>query len=490
MKPAIAFLFSLIAAPLALAFPAGSDVFSSAPALLNVSNDTSDHTSLATFTAQPSEPSIAGVSPFRSAWWTWRPEADGLAVIEVLPSPITPPSGQVLCGVFTGTTVSNLSNVAGGLGVLSQGGVRLYVPVSVSTTYHIKADSGSPTAALVLRIRLISRTAGSYTGVMSSFELGKNRMVQVTRTATGAFTAKVRTPSATMAHRGRMNAFGQAYLPMPGSSFDAPRFVEVDFAGVSVLPCLVETSGERSELKLYPHQILSAKSPTPTAGYYTAGLDMLVGAGFFTGRISTTGSVKWAGRTIDGTPFTVGSRVASSMAGSNIVPLFAALHRGKGALAMIVQVENNAPNHLGNLEGIYNRPPAPGAVFLPAGLSLSIVNLYGGRYTPPQPGQRAMNFRQSSNGAGVFYVNSWGMELANTIQENFNFGTNNKFTFSNQTLRPALVLNTRSGLITGSIDNTSTTKRRISAVLTGGMMPFVLGYATGTTTTLRVLGHQ
>lgn len=217
---------------------------------------------------------------------------------------------------------------------------------------------------------------------------------------------------------------------------------------------------------------------------------MVVGTGFFTGRISTTGSVKFSGRMHDGTPFTVGSRLFWSKSGGNTIPLFVSLHRGKGVLAVTADVGSSVPNSLVPLGGFYIRPPAPGAVFLPDGVTLSITNFYGGRYSPPQAGQRAMNFRQSSNGAGILYVNPWGMELANQIVEGFNFGTNNKFAFTSQARKPALVLNSKTGLVTGSINTPDNVKRRISAVLTGGLLPIVFGYASGSTTTLQILGYQ
>lgn len=106
------------------------------------------------------------------------------------------------------------------------------------------------------------------------------------------------------------------------------------------------------------------------------------------------------------------------------------------------------------------------------------------RFSPP------IGWPQGSNGAGKLSIAPWGAELPNMIDEAFNFGTNNKFTFTNPARNPVLVLNSRTGLVTGIINAPATTKRRISAVLTGGLAPCVLGYATGATTTLRMLGNQ
>jgi hypothetical protein len=82
---------------------------------------------LSTATAEPGDPALGDGSPGRTAWWTWTAPVAGRLSIE------TRPGSPAAWGVYTGSSLSSLTEVATGL----QPGVPGRFAVTAGTTYRI-----------------------------------------------------------------------------------------------------------------------------------------------------------------------------------------------------------------------------------------------------------------------------------------------------------------------------------------------------------------
>jgi hypothetical protein len=114
-------------------------------------------------TKETGEPNHAGVTCSNSVWWSWTAPAIGTATIDTLGSSFT-----TLLGVYTGSSVSNLTKVVSNNGAGSgrgAGAARVTFPTATGTEYQIAVDSyggASGTIDLSLSFK-IDKTAPTVT---------------------------------------------------------------------------------------------------------------------------------------------------------------------------------------------------------------------------------------------------------------------------------------------------------------------------------------
>lgn len=108
-------------------------------------------------TLEPGEPpKIAGVTGGHSVWWNWTPPSDGVATINTKGS-----TCRTLLGVYTGDSVSNLTQVAANNG----GGTDSQVsfPAAVGTKYQIAVDGANGAVGVVELNLLFAQTSPTVT---------------------------------------------------------------------------------------------------------------------------------------------------------------------------------------------------------------------------------------------------------------------------------------------------------------------------------------
>ena len=88
---------------------------------------------------EPGEPTVATNAGGKSVWWTWTAPTDGIATVDTVGS-----SFDTLLGVFTGTSVSKLSLLAGNDDSAGNGAGRVAFNVTAGTAYQIVVDGYNP----------------------------------------------------------------------------------------------------------------------------------------------------------------------------------------------------------------------------------------------------------------------------------------------------------------------------------------------------------
>ncbi|HUG11881.1 MAG TPA: immunoglobulin domain-containing protein [Opitutaceae bacterium] len=100
-------------------------------------------------TRQGGEPEFAGDSGERSIWWAWTPTQSGNALIETTGS-----SFDTLLGVFTGSSLTNLTLVGENDDAGNVSTSSVVIPVTSGTTYRIAVDGwGGATGSVSLSVQ-------------------------------------------------------------------------------------------------------------------------------------------------------------------------------------------------------------------------------------------------------------------------------------------------------------------------------------------------
>jgi len=107
---------------------------------------------------EPGEPSIAGNAGGHSLWWNWTAPTNGTATLSTSGSTFT-----TLLGVFTGTSLSNLTSVASNNGNNRGGPAQVTVNVAGGTQYQIAVDGfndgfNAQTGTIDLNLRFVPDT--------------------------------------------------------------------------------------------------------------------------------------------------------------------------------------------------------------------------------------------------------------------------------------------------------------------------------------------
>ncbi len=110
----------------------------------------------------------------------------------------------------------------------------------------------------------------------------------------------------------------------------------------------------------------------------------------------------------------------------------------------------------------------------------------GRPYKKPATGERALDFLDATSGVGKLRVSGAVAELGvASFEEPLNFGTNNKFIFTSAVRKPALTLNSATGIITGAITAPAgppAIKRAFKGILVrNGASAYGYGHFTGKT---------
>lgn len=486
----------------------GSNSFSSAPNFTG-SLGISQVTNIEGFTTEANEPGhrvngAAGAG--RTAWWRWTAPEDGFVSIDtlgVLDGPIDTPVLNTVLAVYTGTSLGSLVRVTANEDYWL---IRPYFYQSLSnvafyatkgTTYRIAVDgysagsvnSGANNVMLRLRhLRALRSTRLAVWG--NSDNPGLRGLLSLTQTSANAFTAVLTMGSRTVRFRGMFDIEGYYRAafdrPVPRGSPPLPP-LQVEIDAVSGTLRTHDSTGSKAFVDFKETATFSVVSPNPVAGYYTAGAGS---GGSVTATVAASGSVRGSVRAPDGSSFTYSSRLTNFIAPTQfLLPIFRVLRGGTGFWSCHTRIVDVGMNDDWYHYGSYNRfvrAPSPGSTYYPNGLSQTI-NLAGGTYFRPAPNNRALGFLDGSNGAGILTLNATAGELAANVTQDLTWSVANRISFADAALRPALTLNTRTGLATGGITLSGESRRTLRAILYRQQnFVFFSGAATGRTQTVRI----
>ena len=87
-------------------------------------------------TKEPGEPNPTGYAAGKSVWWAWTAPVDGLVTVSAQGSP----SLKTVLAVYTGNSVSALSNVASAISVTTTSAAEVSFVVKAGKTYQISVD--------------------------------------------------------------------------------------------------------------------------------------------------------------------------------------------------------------------------------------------------------------------------------------------------------------------------------------------------------------
>lgn len=93
----------------------------------------------ANLSREPDEPAHAGIYANASLWWSWTPEASGLAQFQVS----APDFFQLQLAAYTGDTLTNLTAVASNANPRGPLRDRVIFPVTAGQTYRLVVDGGT-----------------------------------------------------------------------------------------------------------------------------------------------------------------------------------------------------------------------------------------------------------------------------------------------------------------------------------------------------------
>ncbi len=487
-RAALALALPLAMVPAQASFVQGADMFNSAPAIV-VTNDQSVPFEQSTATAENGEPAILGVIPARSVWWKWTAPANGFVIIETvdvvdfLGSDLTV---DPFLAAYTGTSVNSLTTVAQNADFRSFFASRITFATTAGQEYRIKLDANTTLTVgrAQISLRFFERGARSYKGVVFlNYEKGGQAFVSLSLTAAGTYTGKIQSGGKTYPFSGAVSADARIVLGMPGAPVEKPVLLEIDLAQFNGnLPMVLHDGTSVASTVLYPSRVFTKAQPAPVAGYYTGYVETNRN-GFYTARVSPTGSVKIVGKTGDGAPFTAGGSLTATQNPVQFnIPFQSMMFAGKGFLIGGLRFTDAAVNGIDSsvFTNRYFRPASTG-VFLPAGVK-AVVSMPGAQYTPPVAGQRAAGFLNGTNGAGVFAVTAAGAEIG-AFAESITFTPSNAFVFTSLTRKPALKLNPKTGLVTGSIREPAGVPRKLTGVLMSNGPLSLRGFVSGATTT-------
>ncbi len=514
----LATTFSLAAAPQLSAgtVNAGNNNWASAPHISQdpdaSGSDISATTSILAFNDENGEPGHAPNSTNgaeKTAWWRWTAPADGYCTVDTLRTAERENNvNDTVIAVYTGVAVNNLTLVGSND---NHSGLVNPVPYLSSftflakkdTLYHIAVDARTVDDVnathfnVVMQIRLLklAKTSRATVFYVEPTSAGMG-MITLDTTTTGSLSGKLSLGAKVYPFKGFFTSNGkfQAVIPQkgPGNIPATPITLSLDGTGDGAFD-LERGNGKFSVGFLPEKLVFTAQDPNPTTGIYPCYMDHGSPAGFggegvFIITIKSTGAVTGVGNTLDGIPVSWSTAIYKrTEANYAEIPAYKSLLGGKAALLLGPQLNEGGPVDTINIGGsIYIRSPNISPTFYKDGL-LFEFDLRGSTYTKPAADKRALFFLDNNNGNGTLTVTKSGTELTNTLVDNVNLSTKNKFIFASTVNKASLTINTTNGLITGSITEPGGKKRTIKAVLTyTNGEPSVHGYATGATRNIPV----
>ncbi len=474
------------------------------------------------FTTEVSEPGHlmnGGVGAGRTAWWYWLATEPGFCTVSTrLLNRVDNAVGRTTLAVYTGGSLASLQRVGANedwstttlAGALGYSQVTFYaVP---GTVYRFAADgraAGDVNAnrfqlALELRFSPLAKTVRSGVWFLPGPGGGvaDAGTVALTTTGTGAFSGRLVTMARTYAFKGVFGLDGTAVL-----AFERPKKNGLPQPPVSILVSLVgggemrlTQDGYEATAGLSEKAVFAAGQTVPTAGLYTAyqipsggGPGMATGYGTTSMSVAAKGQVRCMGTLPDGTAYACsGALMKTTTPGVDGISLFLPLYAKKGFFLMQGSLTDNGEADRMALFGVMSRPLPRSATdpYYPAGLVIGL-QISGTKWTVPPAGSRALGYLNPT-GAGRLRITNVLGELGGGGDwlENLTLSTANKFTFASSARKPSLVLNVKTGLVTGSITQVPLVARSIRAVLaklTPLSEPYLAGHVRARTITLPLL---
>lgn len=502
-------------------FPSGTDNFADATAI-DVIHGRSDFTILENFTQETGEPGHrpnGELGARRSGWWKWTAPETGFCTVDTrLSVEFTTGMTQTCLSVYRGTAVDDLTRVASGDvhsfdDFHSDSRLSSVIFHAVKgVEYYIAADSfrtgtvSSTRQGVVLQVKLfpfrkiVRRGSWQLLAARNVVDLGS---IHVTSTGTGRLTGKFITTTKTYSFTGAPGSDGRFTTTFDppqakaGAPQELPTTLILDLTGTGGYALyrdnLLDT-GLLPELAVFP-----ASAPTVAAGTYTACLlgDGDSGNGTLAFTIKGNGSIRGTGCAPDGTAFSFANALhLQDDDESKCIPFYVPLYGKKGGISGLLF---HHPSGFGTLPGEkvkhiiqgdshFLRPVSKGK-FHPAGLTESL-SFKGGTYFPPTAEEvRPFGFL-NPDGVGLLQVFAETGELETTLEENVTLEANGKLVFASRTLKPAVKLNVKNGLVTGSITEPGKKKRTLKGVIVETDEDlFISGMATGATRALTFSIH-
>lgn len=491
----------------------GADAFASA-AEIEASFGVSLTTDISAYSAEAGEPShvgSAGAGAQRTAWWRWTAPSDGWCTVDTLRSANkATPMRDTVVAVYSGAAVGALTLVArnddslgGNVTGVDLSRVQFYARRDV--VYSIAVDgrqAGNVTATtknVVLALRHMPMVAGTRDGVFC-VGLGSNLALQgvvtATRTASGRISGKVVSQLRTWPFTGSYTAEGyfetQIELPQrPGEPLRPALRLRLDGVGNGMVSLdLVEGAQVLEVAPLFPERGVYAGT-APNQGLITSAISgptARFGAGYANVTVKKTGAVTVAGVAVDGSAFTFASHLHPLQHSTDLwivgtVPMFG---RKGGVVCLASLTPGASAVLLGSV--VHIRPTGPVGSFYQAGVE-ELFSWQGGSYTPPAAGQVPFDFLGVGGGPGELTLMDGGAEMpGGDFVRALTLSAPGKFTFGPAVPlpKPALALNAKTGLVTGSVTDANGVKRKLrgSLVRLGANPPTMVGQATGKTRTL------
>lgn len=482
----------------------GSDTFATATVIPSTWYQ-SPEVSLFAFTKEVGETEFdGGGQAGKTAWWKWTAPENGLCTVDTRYLAEVVPVQDSVIAVFTGSAVNALTEVANNDDSYPYvqsgytGSAKCTFFAVQGTTYHIVVDgynaSEITTTAnrVVLSLGFVPQRAMRKlaAGQNSSFA-GFNYSVNFSKTSTFGFSARLKLGNSSYSFKGGLSPEGTftsaiAWRNPANPSVVVPLGVlfEAKDGGVFYLWDGFEAASGSSlfEIRSFP-----GTATTPLAGQFTHCDNLIERI-----TISSKGLVTGAGRSIDGTAYTYAGPLCTTYnnlaAHDSTLPLMINLHRGKGYLYHWLRFEEAGALDRVKSLSYYRRPANPASSFYPGGIDTGVsINFDFKTYSRPLAGTRALGFLNTTNGSGKLKMMAVMGELAANVEENLTFSTANLFSFTSNVNKPVLKLNTRTGLVSGSVIDGAGKKRTLFGALSldHSFTPRLSGWASGTTQNVR-----
>lgn len=483
----------------------GADNFASATPIPSTQYNSSE-ISLLGYTKESGETLIDSGSAGKTAWWKWTAPEDGLCTVDTHYRAETAPMNDVVMGVYTGSTVDALTLVSSNDDAfpyedgIPAGSSKCTFYAVKNTTYYMVVDGYNASEVtitnnrVVLSLGFVPRRA--MRKLASSYEVSATSTysysLSFNKTTNFGFSGRIRVGSVSYALKGQLSPEGifTAALPRSSPSVATPLMplgliIDAKDGGSVSLWSGSEsgTSASLCEIRSFP-----GTATTPLAGQFTNNDGVIERL-----TISSKGSVTAAGRAPDGTSYTYARPLCANfreLAGDNsILPVAVNLHGGKGFLShRLIFEEKGAIDEMKSIS-YYRRPANAASAFYPSGLGMSVSIGFGVKtYTRPVPGSRALGLLDMTNGNGKLTINAVMGELATKVEELLNLSTANRFSFVSVLKKPVLSLDTRTGMVSGSVIDGAGKKRTLFGALTldsTSSIPRLSGWASGTTQNIR-----
>ncbi len=474
-----------------------SDSFANAT-VIEQSNEDSGDVNIMAYTVENGEPGhkAGNAGAQKSAWWRWTAPSNGFCTVDSILSDDPNFVYDTVLSVYTGATVNALTRIAynddhhlsPADGAYRSASVTFYAVQG--TVYHLAVDgydANSVTATrnkVQLRLRHLAATPETRLGNFAISAEGLHGSLQLNKTAGHAFSAKLLMTGKTYPFKGVFGLDGYYIV-----SFE--RKVAVGATPLPPITMLID-GAQHGKFEvvtgLYPHteaelrtvQRFTAINSCSTSGMYTAGISS---SGTLSLKVTTLGVATGTVLLPDGTKTTFGSSICVRDATTSSVPFYTSLHANTGFFNGYLKLtEAGAVDQLDRDAARYVRPAKPGALFYPAGLSLT-PSILGSTYVVPALNTRALGFLDATTGAGKLSISMQNPEINPAIMENLNLDIKNVIKFATPLVRkPVLTLNKTTGQVTGSINDQVGKKRTLTGILfrTGNSV-ILRGQLTGAT---------